>query len=126
MEELVVVNVCLLGGKDPLQNVLQVPNDIKWQDFELLVWDFRSIINIWQLFYFNLQIEQVRRYGIDVLKNRDETFQFLFNCQMEAGIDLVWVMDFEIRSNFANLDDHYDHNIFDNSMIGQWFVQIHL
>ena len=37
MEELVVVNVCLLGGKDPLQNVLQVPNDIKWQDFELLV-----------------------------------------------------------------------------------------
>ena len=46
MEELVVVNVCLLGGKDPLQNVLQVPSDIKWQDFELLVCDFNNIINL--------------------------------------------------------------------------------
>ena len=46
MEELVVVNVCLLGGKDPLQNVLQLPAEIKWQDFELLVCDFNAILNL--------------------------------------------------------------------------------
>ena len=78
MEELLVVNVCLLGGKDPLQNVLQVPNDIKWQDFELLVCNFskyltfflKLISNSFTLASFcpaNVEMEQVRRNGIDIV-----------------------------------------------------------
>ena len=39
MEDCFIVNVSFEGGNDPLQNVLQVPNDIIWEDFELLVCD---------------------------------------------------------------------------------------
>ncbi len=37
MADCFVLNVCFLGGNDTLQNVLQIPTDICWEDFELLV-----------------------------------------------------------------------------------------